>query len=155
MQRHLGLAVAVALLGAAACSKSDAPDNSLSHDLELAGSTNGLALAPSSGRTDVVSAVERSPEARPAVKPSSPERRAVYHRPQQAAMATVASVPEPVPVPVPVPVAVTPEPAPAAVTPTVDPTPSPRPTPTRQTAPRGGYKSEAEVFRNAPFPILP
>lgn len=151
MQRHLGLVVTVTLLGAAACSKSDAPDNALSHDLELAGSTNGLALAPSSGRTDVVSAVERSRDARPAVKPSSPARRAVYDRLQQAAVASVA----PVVAPVPVPVAVTPEPVPAAVTPTVDPTPAPRPTPTRRTEPRGGYKSEAEVFRNAPFPILP
>ncbi|MGI8508958.1 MAG: hypothetical protein ACR2MQ_06505 [Gemmatimonadaceae bacterium] len=162
MRKKLELAAAVvALIGAAACNSASAADKSLSHDLDLAASSTasaptGLSLAPSAGRTEVVSNVERTPEAAPAPKPSAPQRSVVHqnahHSVQHTALAASAPVAAtPVvaaPIPTPVPVAEAPAPMPDA-------TPAPRPTPTRRAEPRGGYRSVGDVIRNAPLPINP
>lgn len=166
MRKKLELTAAVvALLGVAACNSASAADKSLSHDLDLAVSSTataptGLSLAPSAGRTDVISSVERTPEAAPAPKPSAPQRSVVHqsaphivHHSALAASAPVTATPIAVapivaPAPAPSPVAVAP-------VPTSEATPAPRPTPTRQAEPRGGYRSVGDVIRNAPFPINP
>jgi hypothetical protein len=129
----------------AACNKP-AQASDLSRDLDAAASPSPLTLAPTSGRRDVISAVEQSPEARRAPKPSSPQPRPVArHTPERT---PVVAPPPATPAPATSEVATTPEPQVSA------PAPSPRPVPVQQ-APRGGYKTEAEVIRNAPFPILP
>lgn len=162
MRKKLELTAAVvALIGVAACNSASAADKSLSHDLDLAASSTasaptGLSLAPSAGRIDVVSNVERTPEAAPAPKPSAPQRSVVHHSVHRSALAAsapvsatpVAAAPIAAPAPAPLPVAVAPAPTPDA-------TPAPRPTPTRQAEPRGGYRSVSDVIRNAPFPINP
>lgn len=155
MQRQLGLTAAiVTLLGAAACSNASAADKDLSRDLEFPASTpatsSNLSLAPSSGRTEVVSAVERTPEAKAAPKPSAPQRAVAHRSPRQATIAATAPVaivqaPEPVAEPTPAPIAAA-EPAPI---------PRPTPAPARQQEPRGGWRSVGEVIRNAPFPVNP
>ncbi|MGI8546510.1 MAG: hypothetical protein ACR2M1_04130 [Gemmatimonadaceae bacterium] len=159
MQRQLGLTAAiVTLLGAAACSNASAADKDLSRDLDLAAAapatSSGLSLAPSAGRTEVVSTVERAPEAKAAPRPSAPQRAVVHHSPRQATLAATAPVAAPVAVVrAPEPVAA-PDPAPIAA---AEPAPQPRPTPapTRQQEPRGGWRGVGEVIRNAPFPINP
>lgn len=162
MHRQLGLTAAlVALIGIGACSDASAADKDLNHDLELATSSTtspDLSLAPSAGRTEVVSTVERVPGARPAPQPAQ-QRSVVHHSPRQSSLAAAAPVTA-APMTKAAPVTPTPTPEPAAVVtrspaPAVEPTPAPRPTPNRQAEPRGGWKSEGEVFRNAPFPITP
>lgn len=158
MRKQLELtAVVIALIGVAACNSASAADKDLSHDLDLASSPatsapTGLSLAPSAGRTDVVSSIERAPEAAPAPRPSAPQRSVVHHSVHHSALAASAPV---APAPV-VAAAHTPAPSPAvAAAPAPDPTPAPRPTPTQQREPRGGYRTVGDVIRNAPFPINP
>jgi len=133
----------------AACNAPAKPSSDLSRDLDAASSTSSsLTLAPTSGSRDVVSAVERAPDAHRAPAPA--QKQVAEHRaPPPAVVQPVAVAPQPV----------TPPQAVAAAPTTVTPTPATgeatrRPTPVQQ-APRGGYKTEAEVFRNAPFPIQP
>lgn len=145
--RLAGITLATAA-GLAACSGPAKPSSELSRDLDAASSASSLTLAPTSGRRDVISAVERSPDARRAPAPS---------RVQLVSQKMTPPVPDPVEA-IPAPAAITPATtvAAAAVTPapaTVPATMSRRPT-QQQTQP-GRYKTEAEVFRSAPFPIMP
>ena len=142
-----GLTLAVAG-GMVACNKPATPSADLTRDLDAASSTSSsaLTLAPTTGRRDVISAVEQSPDARKAQAPARAQL--VVHR--------TPVVPPPAAA---VPQQVTPTTAvatvPAAAAPvTAQATPSKRPTPVQQTQP-GRYKTEAEVIRNAPFPINP
>jgi len=138
----------VAVTGVAACNAPAKPSSDLTRDLDAASSTSSsLTLAPTSGSRDVVSAVERAPDAQRAPAPA--QKQVAEHRAPPAVVEPVAAAPQPV----------TPPQAVAAAPTTVTPTPATgeatrRPTPVQQ-APRGGYKTEAEVFRNAPFPIQP
>jgi len=138
----------VAVTGVAACNAPAKPSSDLSRDLDAASSTSSsLTLAPTSGRRDVVSAVERAPDAPRAPAPA--QKQVAEHRAPPAVVQPVAAAQQPV----------TPPQAVAAAPTTVTPTPATgeatrRPMPVQQ-APRGGYKTEAEVFRNAPFPIQP
>lgn len=158
MRKQFGFTAAIVVtLAAAACSKPATPDSGLSRDLQLAGSAD-LALSPNNGRTEVVSAVERAPEAKPAPRPASPTPQAV-RRPQHHPAAVASPVPA-----APAPVAVAAVPA-ASPPPVPEPNPavnqypaSPRPTPVqqpRQHAPPGGWRTIGDVIRNAPFPINP
>ncbi len=81
--RKGSLATAVlAVLAVSACKGKDrAMDDDLAKDMTLASSSSdGLSLAPSRGSQTVVSAEERSPEARPRVASSARSTRAVPHR---------------------------------------------------------------------------
>lgn len=143
-----GLALA-AVGGMAACNKPAAPSSDLTRDLDAASSAPSLTLAPTAGRRDVISAVEQSPEARRAPAPS--RTRSV---PRQSPVTPPAQVATQAPAPAPT-TAVASVPTPATTTPTVgQTTQSRRPMPVQQ-AQQGRYKTEAEVFRNAPFPITP
>jgi hypothetical protein len=147
-----GLAGATLVAGGmVACSKPAAPSADLARDLDAAASNSesSLTLAPTSGRRDVISSVEQAPEARRT--PTPPRAQLVSHR--------TTIVPPPA-VTIPQAAAVTPPTTtvatvPAAVQPaTVQPSPGKRPM-QMQPAQTGRYKTEAEVFRNAPFPINP
>jgi hypothetical protein len=154
--RRTGTAIAALALavGAAACNRSpaaqSAPGSDLARDLQAAGAgdTSSLALAPQARGTDVISAVEQSPEARRAPRPSSAAPR-VVHRAQHHVTAPViethvthtAAVAAPAP-------------APTTVDAPLPQSTQPRPQPAQEQR-HGRYKTEAEVFRNAPFPILP
>ncbi len=85
VHRQLGLMAAlVALIGIGACSDASAADKDLNHDLDLAASSAAspaLSLAPNAGRTDVVSTVERVPEAKPAPQPAQ-QRSVAHHTPR-------------------------------------------------------------------------
>jgi len=146
----LSLAVAG---GMVACSKPAGPSADLAQDLQAASSnsSSALTLAPtSSGRRDVISSVELSPEARRAAAPS---RVQLVSRVTPAPPPPAATVPQPVTPPVAPAAAVAT--VPSATTPsTAQPSASKRPT-QMQPAQTGRYKTEAEVFRNAPFPINP
>lgn len=142
-----GLTLAVAG-GVVACSKPAAPSADLSRDLDAASSASAsaLTLAPTTGRRDVISAVEQSPEARRAEAPA---------RAQLVAHRTPIVPPPAAAVPQPVTPATAVATVPAAAAPvTAEVTPARRPMPVQQTQ-SGRYKTEAEVFRNAPFPINP
>lgn len=148
-----GLTLAAAA-GIVACNKPAVPSTDLTRDLEAASSTSSasaLTLAPTSGSRETISAVEQAPEARHAPAPAraqpvqrraAPPARIAQVVPQsvipatQSPAATVAQVP-------------------AAANPAVNQaTPSRRPTPIQQ-GHQGRYKTEAEIFRDAPFPITP
>lgn len=142
----------------AACSKPSAskPGTDLASDLAAASDTaSSLALAPVSGRTDVISAVEQAPEARRAPRASSPAP-TIVHRVQHHTVAPVSApvktTPAPMAAAAPAPVAEAPQtqPAPAAAEPV-----SPRPQPVQQQQHHGRWRTEAEVIRDAPFPITP
>lgn len=145
----LSLAVAG---GMVACSKPSGPSADLAQDLQAASSNSGsaLTLAPtSSGRRDVISAVEQSPEAR---RTTAASRVQLVSR-QAPLPPPPAAVPQPVTPPVAPTTAVAT--VPSAITPgAAQPSTSKRPTQMRP-AQTGRYKTEAEVFRNAPFPINP
>ncbi len=142
-----GLTVA-AVGGIAACSKPATPSSDLSRDLDAASSASTLTLAPTSGRRDVISAVEQSPNARRAPAPSRIQlvRHVTAVAPPPAQVATPAAPPPPATVVAAVPAATMPA--------TDQASQSRRPTPVQQ-AHQGRYKTEAEVFRDAPFPITP
>lgn len=111
--RKGSLATAVlAVLAVSACKgKDQAMDDDLARDMALASSSDGLSLAPSRGSQTVVSAEERSPEARPRVASSARSTRATPHRtPHRDHVAAhhttevasvAAAVPEDVPAPAP------------------------------------------------------
>lgn len=142
----------------AACSRTSAPQpgSDLASDLAAASDTSSsLALAPTSGRTDVISAVEQAPEARRAPRAASAAP-TIVHRVQHHTVAPVPapvrSTPAPVAAATPAPVAEAPQTqhAPAAEAPV-----SPRPQPVQQEQHHGRWRTEAEVIRDAPFPITP
>ena len=138
-----------AVTAVAACNAPAKPSADLSRDLDAASSTSSaLTLAPTSGSRDVVSAVERAPDAPRAPAPAQ-KQVAMRRTPPPAVVQPVVAAPQ----------TVTPAQTVAAAPTTVAPAPATgeatrRPTPVQQ-APRGGYKTEAEVFRDAPFPIQP
>jgi len=136
-------AAVAALAALAACHKAPASGDDLARDLDLANSSNELALSPTAGHRDVVSSVERSPDVVAAPRRSRPSPHVTV--PQKA--------PEPAP-PAPVSVPTTSAPTPAPSTTTVE-TPRPAPAPTPQRTPRGGWGTVGDVIRNAPFPINP
>ena len=147
----MAMAAAVALVG---CNKpgtaSSDLNRDLSRDLDAASSAPALALAPTSGSRDVVSAVEQSPDARRAPAPSRRQPIPTPHvsrvAPPPAQIAAVAVTP---------PAAATVATLPETRTPANDnAAQSRRPTPVQQQH-QGRYKTEAEVFRDAPFPITP
>ena len=147
--RLAGITLATAA-GLAACSGPAKPSSELSKDLDAASSASALTLAPTTGRRDVVSAVERSPDARRAAAPS---------RIQLAAHRVTPAAPDPVEA-APAPAAIAPATTVAAVPAAVSPAPATVPAtmsrrPMQQQTQPGRYKTEAEVFRNAPFPITP
>ena len=147
-QRRIHAAIAgLALFGAVSCTKPDGTSDDLTHDLVAASSSNDIALSPAAGRTEVISAVERAPNA---VAPA-PSRKAPITRaaPKAADLAPVAA-PAPTPQPTPAPA---PEPAPKADKGPEGPVkmggrPSARPMPQSD----GQGKSEGEVIRDAPVP---
>lgn len=120
-----GLIAGVALIAAAACSKTGkgaaSMDDALRADLEQAGAT-GLELAPKAGRQVVVSPIEGGPRAAPA--PAAHRVRTTVQRP--APRRTVAARPEPA-------------------------APAPQPTPQAQQRQPGVYSTEAEIFRQMPW----
>lgn len=147
--RLAGITLATAA-GLAACSGPAKPSSELSKDLDAASSASTLTLAPTTGRRDVVSAVERSPDARRAPAPS---------RVQLISHKITRATPDPVEA-TPAPAAIAPATTVAAAPAAVSPTPATAPAtmsrrPTQQETQPGRYKTEAEVFRNAPFPINP
>ena len=150
-----GIAGVVLLTGTmAACSKTAEPSGDLARDLNAAASNSNsaLTLAPVSGSRDVVSAIEQSPEVRPAR--TTPKLKSGPQRPE-AAPPPPAVVPQSVAAAPTAAVATVPTATAPAVTPAVEPpSASPRPTP-MQPARTGRYKTEAEVIRDAPFPIKP
>ena len=152
MRRHIRtLPMLAALAALAACGPAASPDETLLRDLEQVQSAS-IELAPRSTGTQVVSAIESTPnrataKASPATaqRSSTPQRAPVAKKP--APEPALAQAPEPTP---------DPEPALSETTitdgqgPTID-----NPTIGKQPARRGRYKTTAEVIRNAPFPILP
>lgn len=150
LARLAGMTLATAV-GVAACGGPAKPSGDLAKDLDAASaasSASSLTLAPTTGQRDVISAVERSPEARRAPAPARAEL-VTYRAPLPAA--TSLSV---------TPAAITPAQTVAAVPAAVLPAPAPVPMtqsrrPMQQQTQPGRYKTEAEVFRNAPFPITP
>ncbi len=147
--RLAGIAL-VTVAGLAACSGPAKPSSELSKDLDAASSASTLTLAPTTGRRDVVSDVERSPDARRAPAPSRVQL--VSHKVTQVTPNPVEATPAPV--------AVTPSTAVAAAPAAAVPTPATTPAtmsrrPSQQQTQPGRYKTEAEVFSNAPFPINP
>lgn len=153
----LGVAALAAL---AACGSSSAPQqgSNLASDLAAAGApdTSSLTLAPVSGRTDVISAVERAPQARRAPRAASSAPTIVHGVPHHVPAPVAAPVrAAPVPVAAATPAAVAEAPqtqqsAPATAVPT-----APRPHPVQQEQRHGRWRTEAEVIRDAPFPITP
>lgn len=149
LKRNGRIGALLAIMAVAACSRSSTSNDSLKRDLDLAGSTS-LELAPQASGTQVVSSIEETPSALPAkstARVRTPARKPAVRTPVHQA-AAVSRAPEQ-----------TQQESPAATqsAPTTAPqlpaTPAPKPVPTPQR--RGGYKSEAEIFRNAPFPINP
>jgi hypothetical protein len=145
-----GLALSAALGGLVACGNSSSPqaNGDLARDLAAVSDTSSLALAPAASGTQVISAVEEAPQARRAPRAAS-QAPTVVHRVQHHVTAPVAA---PVQAPVaqaPV-VAQAPQPDPAPVQ-----SPAPRPHPVQQQEHHGRYRTEAEVIRDAPFPIMP
>ena len=150
-----GLAGVFLLTGTmTACSKTAEPSGDLARDLNAAASNAGsasssaLTLAPTAGSRDVVSAIERSPDARRAA--TTPKAKFAVQRPE-VAPPPAAKEPQPI--------TAAPTTAVAAAPPATAPTaaeaaPSRRPT-QMQPAQTGRYKTEAEVIRDAPFPIKP
>ena len=153
---------AMAFAALAGCSRSaetPALSDDLKQDLAQAGAGD-VQLAGSTGqRLDVVSAAERTDGAVAAPKAPTRSRTASPNRGTSAPVRSarhvtpVAAQPAPqvtqtVAVEEPAPAPPVPQPAPAQVRPQ-----APQPTPQR--VPPGGWKTEAEVFRNAPFPINP
>lgn len=152
---RLGAAFGVMVL-AAACGRSSTPPagSDLASDLAAASDTSSLTLAPVAGRTDVISSVEQAPEARRAPRAAS-SAPTIVHRVQHHTVAPVAAPVRPTPAPV---AATTPSPVADAPqtqqAPSVDAPVSPRPQPVQQQH-HGRWKTEAEVIRDAPFPITP
>lgn len=154
MSRHVRTLTAIsALVVAAACSPASSPDEALLRDLEQAEAAS-IELAPRASGTQVVSAIESSPNRATAKasqstskRSTTPQRAPVVKRP--APEPSLAQAPEPTPEPDPAPSeqAISDSPAPTA---TID-----NPTIGRQPTRKGRYKTTAEVIRNAPFPILP
>ncbi len=149
-----GLSLALAG-GMMACSKPASPSADLTRDLDAASSNSpALTLAPSSGRRDIVSSVEQSPDAR---RTQAASRVHLVTQPTSIVPPPAASIPQPVTptaTVAAVPSAVTPATAQSAAQSAAQPSPSKRPS-QMQPAQTGRYKTEAEVFRNAPFPINP
>jgi hypothetical protein len=149
-----GLTLAAAA-GIVACNKPAAPSTDLSRDLEAASSASSaptLTLAPTSGSRETISAVEQAPEARhaPALARAQPVQRRAAPPVQTAQV-----IPQSVTPPVTQSPTATVAQVPAAASPAANQaTPSRRPTPIQQ-GHQGRYKTEAEIFRDAPFPITP
>lgn len=154
----LGAAFGVMVL-AAACGRSSTPPtgSDLASDLAAASDTSSLTLAPVAGRTDVISSVEQAPEARRAPRPAS-SAPTIVHRVQHHTVAPVAApvrtTQAPVAAATPSPVAEAPQAQQTQQAPAVDAPVSPRPQPVQQEH-HGRWKTEAEVIRDAPFPITP
>jgi hypothetical protein len=153
--RRTGAAIAALALavGAAACNRGPAAQGTssdLARDLQAAGAgdTSSLAMAPQARGTDVISAVEQSPEARRALRPSAPAPR-VVHRAQHHVTAPVIETHATRTAAV-----AAPAPAPTTVDAPLPQSTQARPQPAQEQR-HGRYKTEAEVFRDAPFPILP
>jgi hypothetical protein len=133
--RRTFLLVSAATLALAACSgtKKSAANDDLKKDLEMASSNDGLAVAPGTAGTQVVSAIERTG---PAPKAPAPATRArTYHKaPTQTPAPVVAEAPATVSTPEPTPVVSAPE----APGPVVDQPVSHRPQPQVGTIPTEG-----------------
>ncbi len=154
MRNSLRLSVGALLLAtAAACSRSaDRP--AMSDDLREDLAKIGTAQP----KVEFVSAIERGESAVPA-----PRAKAIAKAPSanRGARAAVKSVHQDTPAPAQTSVQAD-EVAPAAV-PKAEPAPEPvqsqarprAPMPSTQQEPRGGWKTPAQIIRNAPFPINP
>ena len=153
---------AMAFAALAGCSRtSDAPtlSDDLKQDLAHAGAAD-VQLAGSTGqRLEVVSAAERTDGAVAAPKAPTKSRAASEARgtraPARSARHETPAAAQPAPqatqtvaVEAPTPAPPVPQPAPSQARPQA-------PQPSTQRMPAGGWKTEAEVFRNAPFPINP
>ena len=156
MRKQLASLVALALMGAAACSKPATPPDDLANDLRTAAGS-AVELAPRSAGTQIVSDLEQSPQRMPgsAPRPLATRRRAPSTPPRPAPTA-VAEGPKAVLAPAPQPSSVTV--AAQSPAPTAEPiiaTPRPSPAPQGAPARRGGYSSVSDVLRRAPFPVTP
>lgn len=162
MTNPLRLTIAsVALLALAACSRSsDQPalSDDLKQDLARAGGSDIPLASSSSGRVDVVSAVERTNGAVAAPKAPTVSRAPSAVRGRTAVVSSPRRVS---------PAAAQPAPRAAEIAPaearTEAPAPEPSPAqarpraplPSTQREPPGGWRSPGEVIRRAPFPINP
>lgn len=147
-----------ALAGCSRTSEQPALSDDLKQDLARVG-TADVQLAGSTGqRLEVVSAAERTdgavaaPKAPTRSRTASPTRGTRAPAPSPRRDAPAAAQPAPratqtvaVETPTPTPA---PQPVPSQARPQA-------PQPSTQRMPAGGWKTEAEVFRNAPFPINP
>jgi hypothetical protein len=163
MRNSIRLSVGAAIFAAlAACSSpaaQPAMSDDLKQDLAKVGGGDVQLAGASSSRLQVVSAAERTDRNVPAPKAPSVTRIASTNRGTRAVVRSARHV-SPVPAQA-MEHAVDVAPAEA---PRADPAPEPvqsqrrpqqAPLPAQQREPRGGWKSEGEVFRNAPFPINP
>lgn len=140
----------------AACGPSAAPiDDDLARDLEKVGSSS-LELAPVGAGTQVISAIEQSPEAPAATPAPAPARARVAQsapRPRQPQVRTPAPQPRAVEqAPVVAAEAEVPQPSAASGA------PAPRPTNPPLGAgapPPGGWRNINDVIRNSRVPITP
>lgn len=151
----------VVLASIAACSRSSEQpklSDDLKQDLAKVGGSDIQLAGPSAPRVDVVSAAERNDAHVPTPHAPSVTRIASANRGTRAAVHSAHHV-----TPAPAQSAAAADVAPAEA-PVAEPTPVPTPRaagrpsapqPTTQREPRGGWKTEGEVFRNAPFPINP
>ena len=156
MRRQLASLLAIALMGAAACSKPATPPDDLANDLQAAAGSS-VELAPRSAGTQIVSDLEQAPQRTPgsAPRPLASRRRAPS-TPPRPAPTVVADGPKAVPAPAqqPSPITVAAQ-APATTAEPIIATPRPSPAPQGAPARRGGYSSVSDVLRRAPFPVTP
>lgn len=161
------IAAVLGIVAAAACNRPSATvGDDLQRDLDMA-SPAGVSMTPTSGRVDVVSAIEQgkaeaktpektTPRAAPKKVASAPRVTPRAPTPQPVPTRVAEAPAAPTTVEAPAPVAQAPVEAPApTVTPTPSPVPSQIPTPAPRGRQRGGTWTMGDVIRNAPFPINP
>ena len=156
---RFGLALGVAMLGAAACSSKKTPmDSGLQRDLAAVGGKSDLDLAPNKSVSPnlVISAEEAGPTAAP-----EPATHRVVPKPSVKPTTRVATKTAPAPQRMPDPVIIAPTPAPTPAPTSAAHEPAPRevePAPLPAAAPsrsreqqKGVYKTEGEIFQQMPW----
>jgi hypothetical protein len=152
MRSSLGFALIAASASLLACGQPGAHGDDLTRDLDLAGSHDGLTLAPTGTSTRVVSSIERAPTvSAPAASRKVTSYRHSSATAKKAPVASTSSEQER-----PTTLADAPSPV-TEQTPTVIVAPRPSPGGGSQNGnrPKGGWSTVGDVIRNAPFPINP